>query len=306
MAESLKSNFADCEANGQSVEIGDRCVKMIASLFNAPASNDYSAAIGAACVGSSEAIILSTLAMKNRWQNKRKAMGKAWSNPNIVLSSAAQIDWKKATSYFDIAEKYIYCTNDRFVIDPQEALRLVDENTIGICATLGTVYTGEYEDVKTINDLLIKQHIDCPIHVDATNGGFVVPFVVPDLEWDFRLSKVVSINASGDSYGLVGLPPTTLIACYTPNKVIRSIQPWDGLFGDPPSISQRSSCSTSIQTVQVTPTSASTFPIAHPRSSDSITRWCALGRVAIDLLWPISLGLPTIFLLPFRSSALVL
>ena len=31
----------------------------------------------------------------------------------------------------------------------------------------------------------------------------MAPFVNPDLEWDFRLSKVVSINVSGHKYGLV-------------------------------------------------------------------------------------------------------
>lgn len=70
---------------------------------------------------------------------------------------------------------------------------------------IGTTYTGEYEDVKAINDLLVERNIDCPIHVDAASGGFVAPFVNPSLEWDFRLSKVVSINVSGHKYGLVRL-----------------------------------------------------------------------------------------------------
>lgn len=69
----------------------------------------------------------------------------------------------------------------------------------------GTTYTGEYEDTKKVNDLLVEKGIDCPIHVDAASGGFVAPFVVPDLEWDFRLEKVVSINVSGHKYGLVGI-----------------------------------------------------------------------------------------------------
>lgn len=42
-----------------------------------------------------------------------------------------------------------------------------------------------------------------PVHVDAASGGFVAPFLEPDLEWDFRLDRVVSINASGHKYGLV-------------------------------------------------------------------------------------------------------
>jgi glutamate decarboxylase len=39
--------------------------------------------------------------------------------------------------------------------------------------------------------------------VDAASGGFVAPFVQPELVWDFRLERVVSIQASGHKYGLV-------------------------------------------------------------------------------------------------------
>ena len=41
------------------------------------------------------------------------------------------------------------------------------------------------------------------MHVDAASGGFIAPFVQPHLEWDFRLERVQSINASGHKYGLV-------------------------------------------------------------------------------------------------------
>jgi glutamate decarboxylase len=97
----------------------------------------------------------------------------------------------------------VYCTPDRYVIDPKECVDLVDENTIGICAIIGTTYTGEYEDVKAINDLLVERNLDCGIHVDAASGGYVAPFVNPGLVWDFRLPKVISINVSGHKYGLV-------------------------------------------------------------------------------------------------------
>jgi glutamate decarboxylase len=39
--------------------------------------------------------------------------------------------------------------------------------------------------------------------VDAASGGFVAPFLQPDLEWDFRIPRVASINTSGHKYGLV-------------------------------------------------------------------------------------------------------
>ncbi|MCJ1248230.1 hypothetical protein MMC30_005447 [Trapelia coarctata] len=203
MAEALPKNFIDYEEYPQTADIQNKCVNMVARLFNAPTSAGDENAMGTSTVGSSEAIMLATLAMKKRWQNKRKAAGKDHSKPNIVMNAAVQVCWEKAARYFEIEEKYVYCTEDRYVIDPEEAVNLIDENTIGICTILGTTYTGEYEDTKAVNDLLVKKDIDCPIHVDAASGGFVVPFVTPDLEWDFRLEKVISINVSGHKYGLV-------------------------------------------------------------------------------------------------------
>ncbi|KAG9245599.1 glutamate decarboxylase-like protein [Calycina marina] len=203
MTESFSKNFIDYEEYPQSADIQNRCVSMIGRLFNAPTDASDAQAVGTSTVGSSEAIMLGVLAMKKRWQNKRKAEGKDWSKPNIVMSSAVQVCWEKAARYFEVEEKYVDCTPKRFVIDPEETVALVDENTIGICVILGTTYTGEYEDAKAVNDLLIKKNIDTVIHIDAASGGFVAPFVVPELEWDFRLEKVVSINASGHKYGLV-------------------------------------------------------------------------------------------------------
>lgn len=203
MVEAFSKNFIDYEEYPVSADIQNRCVSMIARLFNIPSHDENTNAMGTSTIGSSEAIMLATLAMKKRWANKRKAEGKDFSRPNIVMNSAVQVCWEKAARYFDVEEKYVYCTDDRYVIDPEEAVNLVDENTIGICSILGTTYTGEYEDTKAINDLLIERGIDCPIHVDAASGGFVAPFVNPNLIWDFRLEKVVSINVSGHKYGLV-------------------------------------------------------------------------------------------------------
>lgn len=93
------------------------------------------------------------------------------------------------------------------MMDPHKAVEMVDENTICVCAILGSTYNGEFEDVKLLNDLLLsKNHEtgwDTAIHVDAASGGFVAPFIYPELVWDFRLPLVRSINVSGHKYGLV-------------------------------------------------------------------------------------------------------
>lgn len=80
------------------------------------------------------------------------------------------------------------------------------ENTIAV-AVLGSTFDGSYEPVAAIaialDDLASDGLIDVPIHVDAAPGGFVAPFVDPDLVWDFRIRRVASINASGHKFGLV-------------------------------------------------------------------------------------------------------
>jgi glutamate decarboxylase len=181
--------------------------------------------------------MLAVLAMKKRWQDNRKAEGKDSSSPNIIMSSGVQVCWEKAARYFDIEEKLVPCSETRYVIDPIQAVDLVDENTIGICAILGTTYTGQYEDVKAINDLLVFKGLDTPIHVDAASGGFVAPFIKPNLEWDFQLSNVVSINVSGHKYGLVSEPSPSYHTILTKNN--RSTQASAGPSGAPPPTSQR-------------------------------------------------------------------
>ena len=74
-------------------------------------------------------------------------------------------------------------------------------------AILGSTFDGAYEPVSEIavalDELQSETGLDVPIHVDAASGGFVAPFLDPQLEWDFRLPRVQSINASGHKYGLV-------------------------------------------------------------------------------------------------------
>merc|ERR1711988_351214 len=193
MTECLPKNFIDYEEYPQCAAIQTKCVSIIGNLFHA----SEGASIGTSTVGSSEAIMLAVLALKRRWREKRKAAGKPHDNPNIVFSAAVQVRWEKAARYFDVEEKLVYCSKGRYVIDSEETVSLCDENTIGICAILGTTYTGEYEDVKGVNDLLVQRKMDVPIHVDAASGGFVTPFVVPELEWDFRCEKVFNINYLG-------------------------------------------------------------------------------------------------------------
>ncbi|KAJ7964427.1 glutamate decarboxylase [Quillaja saponaria] len=187
-------------------ELQNRCVNMIAHLFNAPLGESETA-VGVGTVGSSEAIMLAGLAFKRKWQNKRKAEGKPCDNPNIVTGANVQVCWEKFARYFEVELKEVKLRDGYYVMDPEKAVEMVDENTICVAAILGSTLNGEFEDVKLLNDLLTEKNKetgwDTPIHVDAASGGFIAPFIYPELEWDFRLPLVKSINVSGHKYGLV-------------------------------------------------------------------------------------------------------
>jgi glutamate decarboxylase len=72
---------------------------------------------------------------------------------------------------------------------------------------MGSTFDGSYEPVAQIcaalDELQRRKGIDVPVHVDGASGAFVAPFCDAELEWDFRLPRVASINASGHKYGLV-------------------------------------------------------------------------------------------------------
>ncbi|XP_024977069.1 glutamate decarboxylase-like [Cynara cardunculus var. scolymus] len=203
---SINKNYVDMDEYPVTTELQNRCVNMIARLFHAPIGEDDTA-VGVGTVGSSEAIMLAGLAFKRKWQAKRKSQGKTCDNPNIITGSNVQVCWEKFASYFEVELKEVKVKEGYYVMDPVKAVELVDENTICVAAILGSTMTGEFEDVKLLNELLTKKNEETgwnvPIHVDAASGGFVAPFLYPDLEWDFRLPLVKSINVSGHKYGLV-------------------------------------------------------------------------------------------------------
>ncbi|ESW24602.1 hypothetical protein PHAVU_004G144400 [Phaseolus vulgaris] len=203
---SLNKNYVDMDEYPVTTELQNRCVNIIANLFHAPINEDETA-VGVGTVGSSEAIMLAGLAFKRKWKTKRKAEGKPYDKPNIVTGANVQVCWEKFARYFEVELKEVKLSEGYYVMDPVKAVEMVDENTICVAAILGSTMTGEFEDVKLLNELLTEKNKetgwDTPIHVDAASGGFIAPFLYPDLEWDFRLPLVKSINVSGHKYGLV-------------------------------------------------------------------------------------------------------
>ena len=202
MNECIDKNMVDKDEYPQTAEIESRSVHMLADLWNSPAKNNT---IGCSTTGSSEAAMLGGMAMKRRWEAKRKATGLSTDKPNLV-TGPVQICCHKFTRYWDVEHREIPMEDGRLIMSPEEVIKRCDENTIGVVPTLGVTFTCQFEPVQAVAEALDAYEketgLDIPIHVDGASGGFLAPFCAPDLVWDFRLPRVKSINTSGHKFGL--------------------------------------------------------------------------------------------------------
>ncbi|EOT48598.1 MULTISPECIES: glutamate decarboxylase [Enterococcus] len=206
MAETFEKNAIDKSEYPSTAAIEEACVNIIGDLWNVPDSKKM---IGTSTVGSSEACMLGGMAMKFKWRKEAEARGIDLNKqkPNLIISSGYQVCWEKFCVYWDIEMRTVPMDDTHMSIDVDRVMDYVDEYTIGIVGILGITYTGKYDDIKALNDKVeaFNQETgrELGIHVDGASGAMFAPFVFPDLEWDFRLKNVVSINTSGHKYGLV-------------------------------------------------------------------------------------------------------
>ena len=201
-SETYDKNMIDKDEYPMTADIESRCVEIVSKLWHAPG-----APTGTSTTGSSEAVMLGGMALKWRWKARQKAAGRPTDKPNLVMGINVQVVWEKFARYWEVEPRYVPMAPGRLHLTAEEAVKYCDENTIGVVAILGSTFDGSYEPVAEIaaalDELEKQKGWDIPIHVDAASGGFIAPFIDPNLVWDFRLPRVKSINSSGHKYGLV-------------------------------------------------------------------------------------------------------
>jgi glutamate decarboxylase len=204
MLRTMSKNMIDKDEYPRTAELEQRCVNMLSRLWNSP---DRDEATGTSTTGSSEAAMLAGMALKWRWKERQSKAGKPTDRPNMVMGANVQVCWEKFCRYWEVEPRLVPMEGDTYHLTASQAVAHCDENTIGVVAVLGSTFDGSYEPIADICAALDKYQadsgFDIPVHVDGASGGFIAPFIDPDLVWDFRLPRVQSINASGHKYGLV-------------------------------------------------------------------------------------------------------
>src|SRR6218665_2038599 len=125
IAENLHRNFIDHAEYPQTAEIEQRCIRMLADLFNAPGETT-----GARTQGSSEAIMLGALSLKWKWRQRREAAGKDTTKPNLVFGGDVHVVWDKFCRYFDVEPRIVSLQPHKFTIRSDDVEPHIRENTI--------------------------------------------------------------------------------------------------------------------------------------------------------------------------------
>ena len=205
MNEAVGINYIDETEYPRVAVMCGRCINMVANMWHSPEQSDWKT--GAVGIGSSEACMLGGVAAWLRWRERRKAEGKPYDKPNLVMSSAYQVVWEKFCQLWQIEMRTVPITHRHPTLNIEEAIKMCDENTICIVPIAGVTWTGMNDDIEALNFALdgfnARTGYNIPIHVDAASGGFILPFLYPEKKWDFRLKWVLSISTSGHKYGLV-------------------------------------------------------------------------------------------------------
>lgn len=154
-------------------------------------------AVGFCTTGSSESIVLALSFHRLNFLTKHPELQN--TKLNFIVNEGYHKIFEKYAALFNVDIRAISLDNN-YRINVKKAEQAIDENTFCLVGIMGSTELGKYDDIAELNKLAIKHSI--PVHVDAAIGGFVVPFSDVKVEWDFALSNVQSINASGHKYGL--------------------------------------------------------------------------------------------------------
>lgn len=143
--------------------------------------------------------------------------------PEVVAPFSAHAAVSKAARYLDLTVRRAPHGAD-LRCDPAAVEALIGPNTIAIAASAPDWPYGYFDDIPALGRLALDH--DLWLHVDASVGGFIAPFVAANGEpvpaWDFSVPGVATIAAGLGTWGY-SMKPTSVLAWRDSSLVQHSV-----------------------------------------------------------------------------------
>lgn len=186
----LEKNIGDPGLLRGTLSLERDCIRIIGKLLS------HSKASGHMVSGGTEANVMALWSARNESRKEK---------PEVILSSLAHHSFKKAGDLLRL--RLVVIPSHKHRLDASKISKAITSDTILMIGTAGTTDLGLIDPIREMSE--ISSRFQIPIHVDASFGGFVIPFLkdggnLPD--FDFRLKGVRSITIDPHKMGRAPIP----------------------------------------------------------------------------------------------------
>lgn len=188
----LEKNLGDPGLFPATAELEREAVQMLGSLLSNPDSKGHIVS------GGTEANILALWVARNI---SRKEGGE------VIIPVSAHFSFNKAADLLGLKLVKVRL-NNKFQVDAKEVEGSITPKTVAIVGVAGTTGLGAVDPISELSEIALDHNTY--LHVDASFGGFVLPFLkelgLNPPDFDFKLPGVCSITIDPHKMGLAPIP----------------------------------------------------------------------------------------------------
>ncbi|MGQ9468459.1 MAG: tyrosine decarboxylase MfnA [Nitrososphaerales archaeon] len=203
----IEKNLGDAGLFPGTLKLEQEAISMIGSLLSKPDASGYIVS------GGTEANLMAMWAARNLSRKDR---------PEVIVPESAHFSFDKAADLLGLKLVKIKL-NEHFQVNTKAVKDAINRNTIAIVGVAGSTELGAVDPISELSEIALNNGIY--LHVDASFGGFVLPFLrdigynVPD--FDFNLKGVCSITVDPHKMGLAPIPAGGIL--FRDSEAIKSV-----------------------------------------------------------------------------------
>ncbi|WP_406660344.1 tyrosine decarboxylase MfnA [Methanolobus sp. ZRKC3] len=189
----MESNMGDFGLFQGTYSMEQEIIRSLGNILHCSSINGY------LTTGGTESNIQAIRSMRNSHRIKV---------PNIVVPESAHFSFDKIADVLNIEVRKANL-DEELKVSMESLESLIDQNTVGLVAIAGSTEFGQVDPIAEISKLAVEKNLF--LHVDAAFGGFVLPFLPENNEFDFSLPGVTSIAIDPHKMGLSTIPSGVLL-----------------------------------------------------------------------------------------------